>query len=266
MQSNKGAAMNSDEAMGQPRLRTSLHMNAVATLSLVILFHTALHAQERRNDVVITADGMEYIGHIVVDSTTYIRWIRPGGEIDYLQFRSGLRRPGATQDKILVGDGSGTWVEGTIKDTTHGMIYIRERDGTLDTLIRRGDEVYSSLELVRMEPERGIDYGDSLPLPGPDTCYARTRPWYFLEMRVLGVKEKSSLDPGAECALGFRIGSFGIGLGASRLKLDDAWRTPGFLHLKYYFSENCVKPILYAASAVTKSQRWSSASARYSQS
>jgi hypothetical protein len=144
-------------------------------------------------------------------------------------------------DQVLILKGGKELYGFVMKDTTHNRYIVRKPGGELDTVAAENVVAYSEFESVREAPRREIfilAYDEPVP---EFTCH-RSQPWYFVELRALGVKEESKFDIGGEVAAGFRIWRLSFGLGLSRIQLLEKWRTPVFVHLKYHSATGCWKP------------------------
>lgn len=126
-----------------------------------------------------------------------------------------------------------------VVDSVHKVVRVRTLKGDLVVLPLDSVLAFSQIERVREAPARSIRYV-TIEEEVPWTC-GRSQPWYFVELRALGVMGET-FTFGGEAAAGFRIGPASFGMGIARIELIEKWRTPVFVHLKYHFSSGCVKP------------------------
>lgn len=103
-------------------------------------------------------------------------------------------------------------------------------------------DLYSTYQEVREAPLRlhvPVCQVTKEPIPPEWVSEARcerSRSFYFLELRGIGIKA-DKFYYGGEAALGVRIGALGLGIGSSALRIDNELRTPVFVHMKYDVSK-----------------------------
>lgn len=128
---------------------------------------------------------------------------------------------------------------------------IKSRDGSIMRRLPSEILVIETHARTFLPPEYG-----PIDLVYPCDDRQREKQWYFVEVRgwayYVGADESVNaigIDQfafGPELTAGFRLGAFGIGLGATYFSARDISRIPVFLHARYQLSEACFSPFLYA--------------------